>query len=84
MGRRGNAEMTYRLEPGLCRITSPVLLIFPDGTEKRYENGREVTEAVFGRRWRVADIRAVDNTVEIRVEESLAPEINAVGEETFF
>lgn len=76
--------MTYRLEPGLSRITSPVLLIFPDGAEKRYKSGEELCSAVFDRRWKVTEIRARDDEIELLVEEMAVPEINALGEETFF
>lgn len=76
--------MTYKLEPGLVRITSLITLILPNGEKRRYESGEELTGAVFDRKWRVVEIRAVENTVEIRVEPVMVPEINAVGEETFF
>ena len=59
--------MTYKLEPGLTRITCPVLLLFPDGTEKRYENGEEVAGAVFDKKWRVTKIWAAGNVIEIRL-----------------
>ncbi len=73
--------MTYKLEPGLSRITSRLVLIFPDGGKKEYENGAVACAAVFDKRWRVTEIRAAGNTIEIRVEEMDMP-MN--GEETFF
>ena len=76
--------MTYKLEPGLARITSPIVLIFPNHTSLRYENGEEIVEAVFDKRWRVTEMRAAENTVEIRLEEMKVPEVNPIGEETFF
>lgn len=76
--------MTYKLEPGLGRIMSPILLCFPDGRTANYSSGEEACRAVYDRKYRVVEMRAVDNTVEIRVEEMPVPEINAVGEETFF
>lgn len=76
--------MTYRLEPGLARILSPITLHFPDHTTCRFSSGEELTGTVFDKRYRVVEMRAVDNTVEIRVEEMAVPEINALGEETFF
>ena len=72
--------MTYKLEPGLSQITSPVVLIFPDHTES-YASGAEACRAVFDRKWRVTEIRAVEGTVEIKLEEMEMP---GNGEETFF
>ena len=63
---------------------SPILLRFPDGHTANYSSGEEVCETVFDRKYRVVEMRAMENTVEIRVEEMAVPEINAVGEETFF
>ena len=67
--------MTYKLEPGLARITSSVLLLFPDGTEKRYENGEEVVGAVFDRKWIVDEIKAKDAEIKITLKESVQPDL---------
>ena len=71
--------MTYKLEPGLERITSPIVLIFPDHTES-FSSGEEACKAAFDKRWRVVEIRAVESTVEIKLEEMDTP----IGEESFF
>ena len=76
--------MTYKLEPGLGRITSPITLLFPDGHTASFSSGEEACRAVYDRKYRVVEMRAVENTVEIRVEEMTTPIINLVGEETFF
>lgn len=76
--------MTYKLEPGLARITSPIHLLLPDHTTRRFSSGDELTGMAFDKRYRVVEMRAVDNTVEIRVEEAVVPELNPIGEETFF
>ena len=49
-----------------------------------FENGEEIVEAVFDKRWKVTEMRAVENTVEVIVEELKVPEVNPIGEETFF
>ena len=69
--------MTYKLEPGLSRITSPVRLMFPEGSEE-YSSGLEVCEAEFDKKWRVVELRADSGTVEVVVEESDVPAVNAV------
>ena len=76
--------MTYKLEPGFGRIMSHILLRFPDGHTAFFSSGEEVCEMTFDRNYRVTEIRAVGDRIEIRVEEMAVPEINAVGEETFF
>lgn len=76
--------MTYKIEPGLGRIMSPILLRFPDGHTASFSSGEEACRAVYDRKYHVVEMRAVENTIEIRLELTAVPEINAVGEETFF
>lgn len=76
--------MTYKIEPGLGRITSPITLLFPDGAKKEYKGGKELCETAFNRKYRVVEMRAVENAVEIKLEPMTTPIINPVGEETFF
>lgn len=76
--------MTYKLEPGLGRIMSPILLRFPDGHTASFSSGEEACRAVYDRKYRVVEMRAVENMVEVRAEEMTTPIINPVGEETFF
>lgn len=77
--------MTYKLEPGLGRITSPTVLIFPDGHTQTFPSGEKVASATFDHRFRVTEIKAVENTVEIAIEEMAMPGVNWTGEEqTFF
>lgn len=76
--------MTYKLEPGLVRIMSPILLRFPDGAKKEYQSGTEMREMAFDRKYRVTEIRAAGDRIEIRVEHTTTPIINPIGEETFY
>ena len=76
--------MTYKLNPELRLITSPVTLIFPGGARHEYSSGTAVAEKTFNERYRVTEIRAAGDVVEIRLEPMIAPEVNAIGEETFF
>lgn len=76
--------MTYKIEPGLGRIMSPVVLLFPDGHTASFPSGEEACRAVYDRKYRVVEMRAVDNTVEIKLEPITTPIINPIGEETFF
>ena len=76
--------MTYKLEPGLGRIMSPILLRFPDGHTASFSSGEEACRAVYDRKYHVVEMRVAGHMVEIKLELTAVPEINAVGEETFF
>ena len=39
-------KMTYKLNPEIGKITSPVELIFLDGEKRRFDNGAEACSAV--------------------------------------
>ena len=39
--------MTYKLDPSISKISSPVVLIFPNGTGREYGNGVAVVEDHF-------------------------------------
>ena len=62
--------MTYKLEPGLARITSPIEIIFPDGTRREYVSGVAVTEAVFDKKYQVIEIKAVAGTIQLTLAET--------------
>ena len=76
--------MTYKIEPGLGRIMSPVVLLFSDGHTAFFSSGEEACRAVYNRKYRVVEMRAVENVVEIKLESMTTPIINPIGEETFF
>ena len=76
--------MTYKLDPGLSRLTSSVHLILPTGEIKEYRDGKAATEAVFDKRWKVMELRAAGDAIDVVVEELKVPEVNPIGEETFF
>lgn len=77
--------MTYKLNPEIGKIQSPVILIFPDGERKKYINGAAVCEAVFDQMLLIDTVRAVGNTVEIVLAESKMTSSTWIGEEqTFF
>lgn len=76
--------MTYKLNPELRLITSPVILIFPSGARHEYTAGAAVAEKAFDEKYRVVEIRAAGDVVEISLDLMTVPEVNAIGEETFF
>ncbi len=72
--------MTYKIDPIVELISSPVTLVMPNGDEKRFTSGRLASIAVFKQRYVIDNITAVDNVVIINVVEASAP----VGEGSFF
>ena len=39
---------------------------------------------MFDKKWRVVELRARDDVIEVVVEEMGVPSVNPIGEETFF
>ena len=77
--------MTYKLNPSLEKIQSPVILILPDGERREYIDGAAVTEDVFNKMLLIDSLRAVGNTVEIKLAEPKVETTTWIGEEqTFF
>ena len=74
--------MTYKLNPALSKIKSPIVLI-ADSIKTNYADGNELVQAVFEKKYAVESIRAVENHVEITLVEPKTPDINWCGEEPF-
>lgn len=73
--------MTYRLNPELVKVLSPVVLVLPDGTRLKYQNGTDAASATFEKRYTLSEVRAIDSKVEISLEEASVNNINWIGEE---
>lgn len=73
--------MTYKLNPALSKILSPIILVFPNGKKLNFINGDDLVEAVFDKCYMVKSLRAIEGTVEIVLMERRAPEMNWSGEE---
>ena len=74
--------MTYKLNPAIGKIESPVILCLPSGEKREYQNGAAVVEDVFDRRFLIESLRAVGDTVEVVLSENT--EMNSstwIGEE---
>ncbi len=77
--------MTYKLNPCVGKIKSPVVLRFPTGEEKRFGTGADVAEADFDRHYAIAEMAARGDAILLTVEEIEMPQMNWAGEEaTFF
>ena len=76
--------MKYKLNPELRKIQSPITLIIGD-EHKNYINGTALSEDVFSKRYVISSIRAIENVIEIELEEAVVNAVNWTGEEqTFF
>ena len=76
---------TYKLEHGIRRINSPVIILLPDGKRIEYEDGFAACSDSFDKRYLVEDMRAVENKIEIGLREAEVVNTSWIGEEeTFF
>lgn len=75
-------DMTYKLNPEIRKIISPIVMIFPDGTKQQYESGKAAADAVFDHKYLISTVRAVDNIIELKLVEQEAPNMNWSGEAT--
>lgn len=73
--------MTYKLNPELRVIKSPVVLVI-DGEERSFPDGKALVGEVFDKNYVVASITARDDIVVIELEEGPASVVvNWIGEE---
>lgn len=73
--------MTYTLPPAIEKIVSSVVLVFPDGARREYEDGKTAVADVFDRTYQVERIQAIEGNVEIVLKERQSPELYWIGEE---
>ena len=73
--------MTYKLPPALGKIRSPIILEFPDGTRREYQDGKAAISDVFDRAYQVEIIQAIEGHVDITLKERQSPEMKWIGEE---
>ena len=76
--------MTYKLNPEIGKIQSPVILIFPNGQRAEYASGAAVVEDTFDQMFVVEAVRAVMNTVEIKLAGQKIIDSTWIGEEQSF
>lgn len=72
--------MTYKIDPIVTRISSPITLVMPNGDKKRFESGQSASIVVFEQRYVIDKIIAKDNEISIYLKEINAP----IGEGSFF
>lgn len=75
--------MTYKLNPEVKKITSPIIIKF-DGSEEvlSYEDGAALAEADFEKNYLIDSVSAKDSSIEITLRENdKVNVVNWVGEE---
>lgn len=72
--------MTYKLDPSLGKIVSPVILVFPDNSRVEFPDGGAVRKQIFDVKYIVDSVRAAGVAVEVVLVE--APPLD--GESSFF
>ena len=73
--------MTYKLEPWITRIVSPVEVVILDGTRKKYINGIVAAADIFDRHYVVEKIEALGGVIVLTLKEVEVAESTWVGEE---
>ena len=77
--------MTYKLNPSVAKIKSPVVLCFPKGEQRRFASGLDTAEVEFDKHYVISGISADEGTILLELEEADLPRMNWAGEEaTFF
>lgn len=61
--------MTYKLNPEVRKITSPVTLVI-GGETRNYPNGEALTELTFDKRYRITSLSAQGGEVVLNLEEN--------------
>ena len=77
--------MTYKINPCVAKIKSPVIVRFPTGEEMHFATGEETAAADFDKHYVIKEIAAKGDEILLAVEEVRMPQMNWAGEEaTFF
>ena len=74
--------LTYKLNPELKIIVSPVVLVCPGNERMRFANGEQAAAATFDRRLLIDTISAEGGTVVLTLKEQEPTNLNWAGEES--
>ena len=76
--------MTYKLNPIIEKIESPVVIHLPNGEQKKYSSGSAACKDSFDKNYQIKAIRADGSTVIIEMVENDVPATTWLGEEQSF
>ena len=57
--------MTYKLDPSIEKIISPVILTYPNGQQQEFSDGKAIMEQDFSEKYCISSISAKDYKVQI-------------------
>ncbi len=61
--------MTYKMNPEVEKILSPVKLLFENGESQMFESGKDLAKAVFDKHYNILSYEVKEQYLEIRVYE---------------
>ena len=76
--------MTFKLNPIIEKIESPVVIRRPGGATRQYKDGKDASADTFDKNYQIKAIHASDSTVVIEMVEVDVPVVNWTGEKQSF
>ena len=61
--------MTYKMNPEVAKILSPIKLLFENGESQVFENGEQLVKAVFDKHYNILSYEVKEQYLEIRIYE---------------
>lgn len=61
--------MTYKINPEVEKILSPIKLVLENGESQMFESGKQLAQAVFDKHYNIQSYEVKENYLEIRVYE---------------
>lgn len=61
--------MTYKINPEVEKILSPIKLVLENGESQMFENGKQLAKAVFDKHYNIQSYEVKENYLEICVYE---------------
>lgn len=78
------AHMTYKLNPIIEKIISPVRIVLPDESVREYNSGADALTDTFDKNLIISSISAENASVVIKMIENNNPATTWLGEEQSF
>ena len=73
--------MTYKLNPNIKMILSPIILVFPEGNRACYPNGKAAKDASFEKPYQIETLKAIEKSIEVTLRERRIEDLTWHGEE---
>lgn len=79
--------MEYGIPMLMDAFISPIVIVFPDGTQRMFPDGKAASVLKFRKPYLVKSIQADNNKIVVTLEENLkynSPEYSGMDDPTFF